>query len=540
MKRTRHGKELASLLIGAVLTGLTLVFPVIGFLEWITMVPLIWGAYRLADDESLRLRQAYGFGFLTVLAYYLVLYHWFVRLYPLDFVGLSNSASAVVVVVGWLGLSLLQALPGGLIFLAMRAIAKTGILRRLPLLRPFVFASLWVIFEWSSTLTWTGVPWGRLALGQVNLLPMLQSAALLGSYFISFLILCVNGLIAYALLYRTREILCGALAAGLLLSNLSYGLIASSIPTETKSNVKVAVIQGNINSHEKWSGDSLSRIRTVYADLTRRAAEEGAKLVLWPETVLPFSLEHRSDMKNFLASLAQECDVTLVVGSFYRETVEKEYNVLYLVDPDGTIRDECYAKRHLVPFGEYVPMEKLIKALIPPLAALSDLGGSLTAGEGSELFETEHGTLGSLICFDSIYEQLTLESTRDGAELFLVSSNDSWFYDSIAVYQHEAQSRLRAIESGRYFVRSANTGISSVIAPDGSHLAWIDPLETGYAVAEVGMTDRTTPYTAVGNLLVYLCIAFLGGVAGCGIYLKKSKKTDSDTRATGENSDICR
>ena len=539
MKRMKHGKELLALLVGAVLTGLTLVFPAIGFLEWITMVPLIWGVYRLADDESLRLRRAYGLGFLAVFVYYLVIYHWFIRLYPLDFAGLGNGASAVVVVVGWLGLSLLQALPGGLIFLAMRAISKTPILRRLPLLRPFVFAALWVIFEWSSTLTWTGVPWGRLALGQIDLLPMLQSASLLGSYFVSFLLLCVNGLIAYALLYRTREILCGVLAAGLLLSNLSYGLIARALPVKVDSTVKVAVIQGNINSHDKWSGNSLSKTRAYYADLTRSAASEGAELVLWPETVLPFSLYHRSEIKDFLSSLAQECNVTLVVGAFYRESAEREYNVLYLVDPDGRIRDERYAKRHLVPFGEYVPMEKLIEAVIPPLASLSDLGGSLTAGEGSALFETAHGTLGSLICFDSIYEQLMLESTRDGAELFLVSSNDSWFYDSAAVYQHEAQSRLRAIESGRYFVRAANTGISSIISPDGAHLAWIDPLEKGYAVAEVGVTDRTTPYVAVGNLLVYLSIAFLAGVAGYGIYLKHSKKEDFASSLAENSKDNC-
>lgn len=526
MKKFGHGPELLSLLGGAIATGLTLVFPVIGFLQWISMVPLIWGAYRICADDDVRLRGAYGYGFLTVLAYYLVLYHWFINLYPLDFVGLDNAASAVVVVAGWVGLSLLQAIPGGLIFLLFRLLHKTEIFDRFSFLRPFAFAALWVVFEWSSTLSWTGVPWGRLALGQIEYLPVLQSASLFGSYFISFLILTVNGLLAYALLYRAKAVLCGALAAGLLVGNLTYGLVARAVMSEPTETVEVAVIQGNINSHEKWSGSSLGKMKKIYADLTRQAAAEGAELVLWPETVLPYSLNHRADIKAFLSGLAKECNVTLVVGSFYRVEIGEEYNALYFIDPDGTFREEYYAKRHLVPFGEYVPMEELIKTLIPPLAELSDLGGSLTAGKNTVIMESEIGALGSLICFDSIYEQLVLDSARDGAELFLVSSNDSWFYDSAAVYQHQAQSQLRAIESGKYFVRSANTGISTVIAPDGALQAWIDPLVEGYAVAEVAPIPEQTLYTVIGNTFVYLCILGLVSLGVLGVYQKRQKNNE--------------
>ena len=143
--------------------------------------------------------------------------------------------------------------------------------------------------------------------------------------------------------------------------------------------------------------------------------------------------------------------------------------------------------------------------------------------------ESEVGRLGSLICFDSIYEQLALESTRDGAELFLVSTNDSWFFDSAGVYQHQSQSQLRAIECGRYFVRSANTGISTVISPDGELLAWIDPLERGYAVAEVEPTDTRTLYSVIGNTFVYLCIAGVAALAGVGIWRKyKKRETQTD------------
>ena len=525
MRTFLQSKRAVTLLLcsGAVLTALTLVFPQIGFLEWISMIPMIVGAFLLCGNEEVSLRRSYLLGFLTVFCYYFVLYHWFVYLYPLDFVGMDNASSLAVIAAGWLGLTLLQALPGGLIFLLFRLMHKTGIFDRLPLLKPFVFASLWVIFEWSSTLSWAGVPWGRLCLGQIKLLPMLQISSALGSYAVSFLLLAVNGLAAYAILYRSREALCGGLAAGLLVGNLAFGLIAMNLGSGQGETVTAAVIQGNINSHEKWDSDSTEHMQQVYADMTREAAWDGAKLVVWPETTLPYVLNTSGYLRSFVSELAQECGVTLILGALYADE-GGEYNSLYLVTPDGSISEERYDKRHLVPFGEYVPMRKVIMTLIPPLANLSALGDDLTPGTDSGLFTTEWGKVGSLICFDSIYEMLGLDSVRDGAGLMVISSNDSWFYDSAAVYQHQAQAQLRAIEEGRYLLRAANTGISTVLSPDGRILRWIDPLVDGYAVCEVEFRTEKTLYTRIGNLLVYLCILFCTAAPAAGEFLRRKKR----------------
>lgn len=500
------------LLFGAVLTGFTLIFTKLGFLEWITMIPLFIGAYRMAEDGTVRPRRAYLYGFLTVLAYYLVVYHWFFYLYPLDFVGLDNAASLAVILAGWIGLSLLQALPGGLVFLFFTLLHRTQAVWQRPILKPFVFAALWIVFEWSSTLSWTGVPWGRLCLGQIEYLPMLQSASLFGSYFISFLILAVNGLLAFALLYRPtlrRAIPCVAVAAAMVLGNLLLGIGISASPTPTKDSVRVAVVQGNINSHEKWGPQSLEIAKRIYGTRTRLAAKDGAQIVVWPETAFPYTLNRNQALSDYVSALARECNVTLVVGALYSDADGNGYNALYLVLPNGTIEKDIYAKRHLVPFGEYVPMREVIAALIPPLANLSALKTELTQGEDPALLDTAHGSLGGLICFDSIYEQLAIDSARDGAEVLVLSSNDSWFFDSAAIYQHEAQARLRAIENGRYLVRAGNTGISTVVTDRGETLVWIDALTEGHAVAEVEMKTNQTLYTTVGNLFVYACIAFL-------------------------------
>ena len=255
------------LIIGAVLTGFTLIFVKLGFLQWVTMIPLFVGAYRLCGSSRYSLKKAYGYGFLTIFAYYFVIYHWFLYLYPLDFVGLDYLSSAVVVVAGWAGLSLLQAIPGGLVFLFFKLLHRTKVFRDVPWLRPLAFSALWIVFEWSSTLGWTGVPWGRLCLGQADYLPMLQSASLFGSYFVSFLILMVNGLLAYAILYRwnhMRAICCVSVAVALIVANLGFGLVAMNQAPSTHDTVCTAVIQGNINSHEKWGTDSFYISKTVY------------------------------------------------------------------------------------------------------------------------------------------------------------------------------------------------------------------------------------------------------------------------------------
>lgn len=497
------------MLIGAALTALTLAFPHIGFLQWVTMVPMIFAVCRFCSDEHLTLRRAYRYGFLTVYVYYLVIYHWFVRMHPLDFVGLDGIASIVVVICGWFGLSLLQALVGGFIFLLFRLIERAGVFLRAPFLRPVAFAALWVIFEWSSTLSWVGVPWGRLCLGQIEYLPVLQSASLLGSYFVSFLILLVNGFLAYAFLCPPKRWLCCGIAGALLFSNLAYGLLSSPLKGSEDRTASVAVIQGNINSHDKWSYQSTAKTKEAYGRLTEEAVARGAKLVVWSETAFPFDFNIRGDLQRYASDIAKKHQITLAIGALYLDDDGKEYNAIYLIDPDGTVRDEIYAKRHLVPFGEYVPLQGLVEVLIPPLAMLSDLGGVLAPGRDSALFETEYGKIGSLICFDTIYEQLTLDSIRDGAELMMVCSNDSWFYDSVAVYQHLAQSQLRAIECGRYVLRSANTGVSAIIAPDGRVMEEIDPLIEGYAVTDVASISQNTLYSVIGNLFVYLCLAFI-------------------------------
>lgn len=506
MTRAYQRKQLLWMVIGGALTGLTLVLPQIGFLQWLTMIPMMIGIYRLGEDASLSARRMYGYGFLTVFAYYLVIYHWFFNLYPLDFAGLSNASSIGVVLAGWIGLSLLQAILGGLVFLLYRLLGKTGIYGRHPFIRPFVFAALWTLFEWSSTVGWTGVPWGRLCLGQIECLPILQSASLLGSYFVSFMILLVNGLLAYAVLYRARATLCGTLAIASVGSMWAFGAVRLALP-EKEDAIQIAVIQGNIDSHEKWDSSTGEKTKEIHARLTRAAAQEGAEIIVWSETAIPYSLNQNQGYRTYLSDLADECDVTIFVGAICKRD-GKEYNAIYQVDPDGRIHEEIYAKRHLVPFGEYVPMRSLFTTFLPFLTEISMLEEDLTAGTDSNLFSVGENKIGGLICFDSIYEVLALDAARDGADLIALGTNDSWFRDSAAVYMHFSQARLRAIETGLPVARAANTGISGLITGRGEVVDSLPPLTEGYLAGSLSLNGGKTSYTTVGNLFVLLCAVF--------------------------------
>ncbi len=523
----------------ALLTGLTLTIPVLGPLEWVSMIPVGLFLLEMATDRGVRLRRLYAWGLFFFFCYYLVTFHWFANLYPLDFIdGMTEGGALAVVGASLIGLSLFQAAFGGAVFLLCGILFRSRAAARIPFLNPFMGAALWAIYEWTQTLGWWGVPWGRLPLGQSNYLIGLQTASWFGSYFITFLLISVNFTLAYALLafLRRREIPClGSIrvsclsAAILLVFTYGAGTILWFVnPTgKSEETVTVAGVQGNISSNEKWGAASISRTKAVYRENTLLAAQQGAEIVVWPETALPYTISPGSMYYRYASELAGEADVTILVGAFTKEKDEDgktlSYNSLICFLPDGTMHDTVYSKRHLVPFGEFVPMRGLFEFLIPPLADLVMSGEDLAQGENAAVLELEEGRIGSLICFDSIYERLTLDSVREGAQMICLSTNDSWFTDSVALDMHNAQAQLRAIESGRYVLRAANTGISSVISHRGEIVEDITPLEEGVVVGEVEMRENMTLYVCVGNTFIYLLILFLVTVIACDVGLEVRK-----------------
>ena len=507
------------LFLGGLLTGLTVIFPQIGIVEWVVLTPAAFAVLSAAADPHMRLRKMYLMGLAFFETFYLVVFHWFFYMYPMEFTGMSKPMAALVVTFCWLALSTFQAVGSSLSFVLLAVAIRAPFVRKVPLTHPFLLAALWAFLEWfQANSGWSGVPWGRLVLGQTELLPVIQSVSLFGSYFVTFLLVAVNGLLAYVLLYLNARRAAVLTATSLLAGNLLLGtVLLKTASDDTGEPVRVAAIQGNVSAAKKF-GNVIPDYKEIYGRLTEEAAAAGADVVVWPETAIPYDVENPRHVhyRQFAQDLARDNEITLLSSVFVRKDGDPNvlYNSVIAIKPDGSEDDTVYYKRNLVPFGEFVPWRTFLTTVLPILSNIGMLKEDLAVGDSPMVFDDlTVGKIGSAICFDSIYENNIREAVLDGAQLIAVSTNDSWFWDSAAVYMHNAQSQLRALESGRYVVRSANTGVSTIISPNGEILEELNPLVKGYVMADVYLRDGMTVYTRIDDVFVYACAVWFGTFA---------------------------
>ena len=501
----------AMLLCSGIISALPLLFPQLGFFQWISMIPMAMVLIWLAQDSKAKLFRAYGMGMIFYMGFYSVVYHWFFYMYPLDFAGVSNAVSLVIVALGCFGIAFLQAIFSALGFTIFVAAARTKLIKKIPYLMPLLMAAIWVVAEWWQTIGWWGMPWGKLAIGQVSFSLLVRSTSLFGPYFVSFIIVAFNFFLAMAILKVGVRRIAISVPMALFALNLALGLTVTLSYKESDRTVKMAAAQGNISSTEKWGG-GYKGILDVYRELTEKAAADGAKVIVWPETALPYDLSFNEHIGDAVREIAIENDITILISAFTADSESgMKYNSLYEINSKGEFSEEVYNKQKLVPFGEFVPMREFVTAIFPPLADINMLKSDLKEGEESVVINGEYGRVGCGICFDSAYETVILDAVSNGAEIIALSTNYSWFKDSRALNMHNAHSQLRAIESGRYVVCAGNTGISSIIDPMGNVLESVGGLERDYIVSEVQMHSERTLYSLIGNSFVALCA--IGAVA---------------------------
>lgn len=504
---TKRRYRLLLLLCSGVLMGLTLIFPgKLGALQWVAYIPLGISLNAIISDSKTSYIRAYFYGFAFFMFLYIINYHWFWSMYPLDFTELSELYALCVILLASLGLPALAAFSGGFTFVFTLFAKRSKTLSRYPFMPSLIFAFSYAFFEWTQIHFFTGVPWGRLAIGQTGNSIVLSSVSFFGSYFLSFMIVLVNMSLAYALQNRKKKAF--ALSFASLALVFSMGLCGYALSfTGEGETVTAAAIQGNMSSQEKWEQNSTSIASQKYTELTEKAIAEGASIVVWPESVFPHSAKHYTAYRC-VTELTEKYDIELYYGCIaYDEN--KNYNAMLKAENGEIDFENMYFKRHLVPFGEYVPLRNIIRVIFPMLDQISMLEDDVTAGESSNLFDSKYGKVGALICFDSIYEDATLDAVRDGADIIVIGTNDSWFLDSAGVYMHNAQAQIRACEVGRCIVRSANTGVSSIIDARGNIIDLEDPLVEGYAIGEVTMRSGRTLYSYIGNLFVYIAIVII-------------------------------
>lgn len=371
---------------------------------------------------------------------------------------------------------------------------------------PFYLSAppIWVLLEYLRGCLITGFPWSFLSHSQYNFLPFIQIISITGAYYISFIIVAINATL-FALLHRKRiSLIYVAVLVLLISSTLLYGMMnLRAKPVETS---KAVIIQGNVTQDVKW--DEAFKIKTImaYCKGTLEAGK-GADLIVWPETAMPFIFNQEPQASKYIKALPPVVNSYLLFGTISRDRDGKLHNSAYLLDPKGQEAGR-YDKSHLVPFGEYTPL----RAYLPFLERLSVQIGEFFPGDGHAPINTEMGKVGVLICYEGIFPYITREMTRKGAELLVNITNDAWYDRTSAPYQHLAFYVFRAIESDRFVLRAANTGISAIIDPQGKAQKKTPIFEYRVLTGGFSFKDTKTFYVRYGEWFVSFSLLFLAAI----------------------------
>lgn len=351
-----------------------------------------------------------------------------------------------------------------------------------PVAAAVAFAAVWVLTEWLLTWFLTGFPW--LFAGYAMLDTPLEALAPLGGV----LLVGFGAVLTAACLVQWRSR--AALVVAALPWLASWALAGVSWTTPGEGH-RVALVQGNIDQTTKWDEASRRGILERYAGLSGPAWDRD--IVIWPEAAVTLPLHMAGD---FLSDMAERAEGALVLGIVIGEWSPdgaRWYNGAVSVgDGDGR-----YAKRRLVPFGDYVPLQSVLRGLI----GFFDLPMSRTVPGDFEqpLLRAGSAALAMSICYEIAYPELVRASAGE-ADALVTISNDTWFGASIGPHQHLQMARMRALENGRYVLRATNNGVTAIIDAYGRVVDALPQFEQGVLTGEVTGMAGTTPFGRWGTV----------------------------------------
>ncbi|AOS43377.1 Apolipoprotein N-acyltransferase [Lacunisphaera limnophila] len=393
-------------------------------------------------------------------------------------------------------------------------------------------AGLWVMLEWLRSVLFGGFPWLPLAASQWQRPLVLQSASITGAWGVSFLLVFFGlGVAAYAhriffegmtgLRKRSPEFM----VALLLLIGGSFPFLTGLMGGQRVKLAKVALVQPYIPQTQKWDEAFASSVLATLDEVTVAANDRGAPdFILWPEAVTPWALYQDANVQDWLQQVTRKTGKPLLFGSVAAampgEDPDSWHNGAFVVDPVGGLSAKHYTKRKLVPFGEYIPL----RPVLGWLEKVAPIGGDFTPGLSAAPLSLPGTTgrvpVGVLICYEDIFPNLARESVQAGAEVLAVLTNNAWFGEGGAAYQHAAHSVLRAVENRRPVIRVGNGGWSGWIDEYGTIRATLRSAadsvyfrggQTVTVNRDLAWRGQQSFYTQHGDWFVLLCAAFTVG-----------------------------
>lgn len=473
---------------------LSLAFPKanLHWVAWFALAPLMYYTYSLTWKRALVCGMSFGLGFFASLLYWISPF----GLLP------------------WIALAVFQ----GLFVVAFAAAAKLIGARQGPWSRVVLLPALWVAFEWIRSLGMFGFTWGDIGYSQYRVPAVIQMSSLTGVWGVSFALVLSNAALANLFAaWRGRRELAAVYAQTLLvalavLAVVVFGFVSARGPSpRTGERLRAVVIQGNISQDTEEDMEYGERTWRTYGRMTAAAAEQGADLIVWPETVVPGIPGRDEYIQGRLAGMVP-AGGRLLVGGWDEGGRGEVYNSAFLVGRDTGILGR-YWKVRLVPFGEFVPARRYM----PFLQYYRVRPYDTSPGPTYNLLDAGAYAIGTSICFESAFPETARRLTASGANLLCVITNDEWFGQSAAAEQHMAKSVFRAVENHRYLVRGAATGISCVIDPRGRILVSSGLFSRAIVEADVRTESRMTFYSRYGDWFVGASLTLVGFLAGVAL-----------------------
>ncbi|HQC50916.1 MAG TPA: apolipoprotein N-acyltransferase, partial [bacterium] len=451
--------------------------PDMGWIAWFALVPLFVAIRGLAP------RKVFLLTFVAAFVWYGTSVFW-VGNAMYVFGGLSLSISSLItlllVLVVTLHISLAPAIAA---FISQRWRGEPILL--LPL--------VWVAMElFRNYFPCGGFPWSTMAMSQWKYLPLIQIADIVGAYGVIFLVVFINASIAEAIFFLCKKNVSHPLfklsiSILIIAGVLSYGYFRmgriDSI-SESSEIYPIALIQGNISQDEKWDSGKAQKNLDAYRQEAAKLLHGQVQLIVWPEASFPWYL--KGDSKELPPSnfgipegFIGKAPFTLF-GAILSEENDIYRNSAVLVDSGGKV-ESVYHKVHMVPFGEYVPYEKLFFFL----RRIALPTGNFIPGEDIHPMSAGGVRFTPLICYEDIFPELARSSTLQGGEFIANITNNAWFGRTAAPFQHLALSIFRAVENRRYMLRSTNTGVSAVVDPVGRVLVRSELFEPATIVSSL-------------------------------------------------------
>jgi apolipoprotein N-acyltransferase len=471
-----------------VLLGLAFLPAPLGFLAWGACVPLLVALDRVVRAGAPK-RSLFALGYAFGFAFFLIGVHWITLL------------SDVAITVPWLkypawvmAAAYLALYPGLAVLLAgwLARRSRAGLAWTFPL--------AFLAIEELRASGELGFPWFQPGYTQHAYAPLIQMASLGSVSLVTLWLLFLNVLLWRALT-GTDRLRAGIGALLLLGLPWAWGLrVLDAAPRTQGAPPVVALVQGDIPGDMKWSGKHQAQILDRFLELSARAFAGDPKpaIVIWPETATGSYLRRQTGQLEAVVAFALAHAAPVFTGApdwhLGADDSVKYVNGATMIGPTGP-EGPVYAKRHLVPFGERMPFQ----GVIPALGRIALGQAEWTAGDGPVLYPSGAGPFSCLICFESIFPDLAREDVRLGAQWLVNITNDEWFGNSAALYQHAAMAPFRAVENHVPLARCANTGLTLVADANGRVTHRLPVWTPAVLTAPLSARGLPTPYTRWGD-----------------------------------------